>query len=268
MARKHGKQHPPRRRETLRCERDTLWIYGRHPVEAALANDQRHIARLVATNDALKGIERLIRQHRPELEVGVVKRSELDRLVGRNSVHQGLALQVVPLPDLGLAEAVAGANIVAVLDQISDPHNVGAILRSAFVFGVEAIIVQDRHAPGSTGTLAKSASGALEWVPIVQVTNLSRALDELKSLCFWLAGLDGQAEQIMGQFTLQFPTALVLGAEGHGLRRLTREACDSLVAIPAANQTLSLNVSNAAAIAFYEACRLAPAEHQDKAAGG
>ena len=233
----------------------SLWLYGRHAVAAALANPARRSLRLLATRDAAHDAEALARTRPGAPAPETADRRDIERLVGPGAVHQGLALEVLALPDPELDGAVAGGDLVVVLDQVSDPQNVGAILRSAAAFGAAAVVLQDRHSPQATGALAKAASGALEWVPLVRVPNLARALDRLKELGYWIAGLDGAAEEALGSAPLQAPAALVLGAEGAGLRRLSREACDRLLRIPSGRPELSLNVSNAAAVALYEARR-------------
>lgn len=257
MSRKHTDRSkhqgkPPRARPG---QGGQTWIYGRHAVTAVLANQKRQILRLIATQEMTAEVERMEAQRKLPLVIEKMERAAIDRLLEFGAVHQGVAVQVATLPDLALDEAVSGAEIVVVLDQVVDPHNVGAILRSCAAFGVAALIIQDRHSPAEAGSLAKAASGALEWVPIARVTNISRALAQLKTLGFWIAGLDGEADKTLGQFPLESPLALVMGAEGDGLRRLTREACDHLLAIPSARADLSLNVSNATAVALYEARR-------------
>ena len=259
MTRKHHRSQERRRPQRDGDDAATaepVWLHGMHAVAAALANPQRHCLRLVATTEAAPEVERLVRAGEVRLGVEIRDRREIDRLAGQGAVHQGVALEVLPLEEPDLEEAVAGADLLVVLDQVVDPHNVGAVLRSAAAFGAAAVIVQDRHSPQATGTLAKAASGALEWVPLVRVGNLARGLDRLKQLGFWLVGLDGEAPDILGAAPLPAPLALVLGAEGSGLRRLSREACDHLVRIPGARPGLSLNVSNATAVALYEARRL------------
>ncbi len=231
------------------------WIYGRHPVGAAVRNSKRQILRLVATPEMAEEVAQIEQERDLPLVIEKMDRSAIDRLLEPSAVHQGVAAQVAPLPDPDMDDTVQGVDLVVVLDQVVDPHNVGAILRSCAAFGVATVIVQDRHSPAETGALAKSASGALEWVPMVRVTNIVRALEQLKDLGFWIAGLAGEATQPLGQFPLQAPLALVMGAEDDGLRRLTREACDHLVSIPSARADLSLNVSNAAAVALYETRR-------------
>lgn len=225
-----------------------LWFHGRHPVEAALANPDREVLRLLA----LPGAADALAQDR--LPVEVVDRKALESLLPPDAVHQGLALKTRPLfqPDLEEVARQPGPGVIAMLDQVSDPHNVGAILRSAAAFGLRAVIVQDRHSPEESGTLAKSASGALERMPLVRVANLSQALDTLKEHGFWSAGLDAQADLSLKESGLPERRVVVLGSEGAGLRRLVRDHCDMLVKVPMSGAVESLNVSNAAAISFYE----------------
>lgn len=241
-----------------------IWIYGRHAALAALANPDRAIRRIVVTD----GYQADLAGHlsssgarrdglpRPE----IMDRRSMDGLLPRDAVHQGIAVLTTPLPDLTVADIAKAAegvekSVVLVLDQASDPHNIGAVLRSAAAFGAAAVIMQDRHAPEATGAVAKAASGALESVPLVHATNLSRALDELKQAGFWCLGLDGDAQTTITEADLSGRVALVLGAEGAGLRRLVKEHCDVLVRIPIARAMESLNLSNAAAVALYEAAR-------------
>ena len=196
---------------------------------------------------------------RPQPEI--VQRERLDRLVGAGTVHQGVVLEADPLPqtdleDIGRAAAIRDSAAIIVLDQVTDPHNIGAILRSAAAFGALAMIVTDRHTPEITGTLAKSASGAVEHVPIVRVRNLAQALLRLKELGFRAIGLAEEAEIILSAaIERTAKTAIVLGAEGPGLRRLTRDTCDTLVRLPTDGPIASLNVSAAAAVALYETVR-------------
>ncbi len=234
----------------------SFWLYGTHAVIAALANPERRFRRLVATAEAAKGLVDL----RLAVPVETVERVEIDRLLLPGSVHQGLAALVEPLAALGIEDvgrmgAAQEACVVVVLDQVTDPHNVGAILRSAAAFGALAVVVPDRHAPEETGALAKAASGALERMPLVRVTNVVRALDELKQAGFWAAGLAADAPKTLAEAKLTGRIVLALGAEGEGLRRLTREHCDHLVRLPMTGEMESLNVSNAAAVALYELAR-------------
>ena len=242
-----------------------LWLYGIHPVLAALANPRRRALRVLMTADAEASLgarlEVLGQSHPGGLPAPeIVGRDILDRSLPRGAVHQGVAAQVQGLDDTDIedicraTEGLDNARVV-VLDQVTDPHNVGAVIRSAAGFGVAAVVVPERNSPGDGGVLAKSASGALERVPLVRVVNLARALSRLKQAGFWCVGLDGDAQTPINEADLSGRVALVLGAEGEGLRRLTREHCDLMVRIPLNKGVESLNVSNAAAIALYELVR-------------
>jgi 23S rRNA (guanosine2251-2'-O)-methyltransferase len=229
-----------------------LWLYGRHAVEAALANPRRSCHRLLATADSLAGLDTVA--HRPGLEVLIVEREELDRRLGLGAVHQGLALSTAPLPRLELKRTASpepGRNLVLVLDQVTDPHNVGAILRSAAAFDVRAVVLPARGSAELGGTVAKAASGALDLVPVVEVVNLARALDQLAELGYWRLALDAAAEATIDAAPEVDNLALVLGAEGSGLRRLVREHCDLACRLPIAPAMASLNVSVACGIALY-----------------
>lgn len=236
------------------------WIYGTHSVLAALANPERDCYRLMLTQEAAAALaERIavIRARRKGLpQSEIVPRETLTSRLGADAVHQGIALLAGPPPERDIGDICRAAGMrekaaVVVLDQVEDPRNAGAILRSAAAFGALAVVVTDRHAPQMTAVLAKAASGALESMPLVRVTNLVRALDELKGAGFWAVGFDAEAEKTLDQAEMAPKTALVLGAEGKGLRRLTRESCDLLLRIPMAQAGASLNVSNAAAVALY-----------------
>jgi 23S rRNA (guanosine2251-2'-O)-methyltransferase len=224
-----------------------------HAVEAALANPRRRLGRAVLTPRATETLgTRLLAKVRVE----TADPAAIDRLLPPGAVHQGAALETWPLKsrDLDdiLAEPHEGRRIVLVLDQLSDPHNVGAILRTAAAFGVTAVIVQDRHAPPQSGALAKAASGALDIIPYVEVVNIARTLDELAERGFWRIALVGDGEQSLAEAAPQGDVALVLGSEGSGIRRLVREHCEAGAFIPISKMMESLNVSNAAAIALYE----------------
>ena len=230
------------------------WIYGKHAVEAALDNPQRRSDRLVATAEAANRL----RSDFPSLKPKILKRAELDALLPEQAVHQGIALLTSPLQATAIEDLLTGLGtqaIVVVLDQVTDPQNVGAILRSAAAFKGIGVVVQDRGTPPSVGALTKAASGALDILPLVRVTNLVRALDQLKNAGFWRIGFDGDAVQTLEDVPLNGRVALVLGGEGRGLRRLTRKACDHLVRIAAPGKLKTLNVSNAAAVALYEVVR-------------
>jgi 23S rRNA (guanosine2251-2'-O)-methyltransferase len=241
-----------------------VWLYGIHPVLAALANPKRRAYRVIVSSEAEGTLAPRIvtisqgRSGLPQTEI--LPREALERLLPRGAVHQGIAAQLDALeePDIeDILRATDGADsaCVVVLDQVTDPHNVGAIIRSAAAFGTAAVIMPERNSPPSTGTLAKAASGAIERVPLVRVVNLSRALDRLKQAGFWCIGLDASATTALHEADLSGKVAVVLGAEGEGLRRLTREHCDLMVRIPIGRAVESLNVSNAAAIALYELAR-------------
>ena len=232
-----------------------LWLHGRHAVEAALANPRRSCHRLLATRDALARFERP--PERPGLEIATVPRERIERELGSEAVHQGLALLVAPLAPVDLATIAdpAGPRLLVALDQVSDPRNVGAILRSAAAFGAAAVIVPQHGSPPETGVLAKAAAGALELVPLARVTNLARALEELKGLGYWSVGLAARAERSLDDLPALERLVLVLGAEGKGMRRLVGERCDLLVRIPLAAGVESLNVAVAAGIALHALAR-------------
>lgn len=234
-------------------KKGTYFIYGRHAVLAALKNPERSAIRLLIAGKADQEITKSGSEKKLALETLGPK--DLERLLPGDAVSQGLALEVEPLRD-GFIEDLKPTegqkNLVLALDQVTDPHNVGAIFRSAAAFGVKAILTQDRHAPEESGVLAKAASGALDLMPWVRVTNLARALDDLFDQGYWRAGLEGSAEKTIGDVDLGDNLVLIIGAEGKGLRPLTQEKCDILAKIPIAGKMESLNVSNAAAVALYE----------------
>lgn len=232
-------------------QRSSGWIYGLHAVSAALNNPRRNVRRLIATAEAADRLRRDCPRVQPE----IVDRRDIDQIVGPGAVHQGVGLLADPLEQPALEELIAGASesaLVVLLDQVTDPHNIGAVLRSAAAFGAAAVAQTERGAPGTTGIVAKSASGALEAIPLVTVTNLARTLEKLRQADFWIIGLDGEAKRTLAEAAPSGRIALVLGAEGKGLRRLTREHCDLLVCLPTRPPIASLNVSNAAAVALYE----------------
>ena len=227
-------------------------LWGRHAVEAALLNPERQHRKLWATRE---GVASLDGELPDDFPVEYAQPADLARLVARDAPHQGLVLECEPLPDVWLDDVMAGEadRPLIVLDQVTDPHNVGAIMRSALAFNAAAIITQDRHAPVESGTLAKSASGALEKLPWVRVVNLSRALEEMAEAGYWRIGLAGDAESDLASALPAGPVALVLGAEGEGMRQNIRQHCDALARLPISNAMESLNVSNAAAVALYAA---------------
>lgn len=227
-------------------------LWGRHPVEAALKNPARQHRKLWATREGIDSLDGELPEGFP---VEYAEVTDLARLVAKDAPHQGLVLECEPLEDVFLDSVATGdpARPVVVLDQVTDPHNVGAILRSAAAFGAACIVTQDRHAPPEGGVLAKSASGALETVPWVRVVNLARALDELAELGYWRIGLTGEAESTLAEAMPAGAVVLVLGAEGEGMRHNIEQHCDALAKLPITSAIESLNVSNAAAIALYAA---------------
>lgn len=231
---------------------DVAILYGWHSVTEALRNPRRRFRRLMATENAAK---RLTEESVPlKIQPEIVRPGEIDRLLEPDAVHQGLFAECDPLPSPSLAK-VAESELLLVLDQITDPHNVGAIVRSAAAMKVDAIITTARHSPAATGVLAKSASGGLEHVPFCFVPNLARALDELKNHGVQVVGLDSEGPADLADTTLRAPVALVLGAEGKGLRQLTRQTCDVLARIDLPGAIVSLNVSNAAVLALHMVSR-------------
>lgn len=237
---------------------ETVWLFGLHAVRDALENPARKRLRLVVTRNALAKLEDAIAASGMEPEISDPRKFAAP--IDAGSVHQGAALEVKPLnwgslEDLALGDGPMPPRIV-MLDRVTDPHNVGAILRSAEVFGARAVVAVQRHSAPETGALAKTASGALERQPYLRIRNLADGMEQLKRLGYIIVGLDGEAEQTIGQALegkLDRPVALVLGAEGPGLRERSRDTCDHLVRIAAAGGFGSLNVSNAAAVALYSA---------------
>ena len=228
-------------------------FWGRHAVAAALDNPERRVLKAWATREAAAFM------NFPEsVAVTLAEAPDLARLVPSDAPHQGVVIEAEPLEDVWLSDILAEADetaVILLLDQVTDPHNVGAILRSAAAFGAIAIVTQDRHSPTEGGALAKAASGALERVPWVRVVNLARALDELAEAGFWRIGLAGEAEMDLADALGPKRVALVLGAEGPGMRSNVRDHCDALARLPIRDSIESLNVSNAAAVALYAAGR-------------
>ena len=237
--------------------KETVWLFGLHAVRDALLNPKREKLKLIVTKNALDKLEDAVAAAgiTPEL----VDSRKFNAPIDPASVHQGAALEVKPLNWGRLDEVAisgAGAPLVVLLDRVTDPHNVGAVLRSAEVFGARAVIAPRHHSAPETGALAKTASGALERQPYLRVTNLADAMQELRDMGFLLIGLDGEADHQLAEAVASAgtrPIALVMGAEGPGLREKTKETCDIIAAIPASGGFGSLNVSNAAAVALYAA---------------
>jgi 23S rRNA (guanosine2251-2'-O)-methyltransferase len=246
-----SRQAPLVERAGDRREAKVSRIYGFHSVAAALASPRRELIRLYATAAAAERLSVAIAAR--GLETRIMSLEEISARAPREAVHQGLLLEARPLAPIDVAE-LPPSGLVLVLDQITDPHNVGAILRTAAAFAVDALVTTERHSPEFSGTLAKSASGGLEHVPICSVTNLARALGEMGDMGYSRIGFDSDAPIRLSDETPSRPLALVLGAEGRGLRRLTRERCDLLVRLDLPGPIKSLNVSNACAIALALVC--------------
>jgi 23S rRNA (guanosine2251-2'-O)-methyltransferase len=226
-------------------------FWGRHAVAAALDNPRRKVLRAWTTREAADAM-----QFPKDVPVTLAEAPDLGRLVPSDAPHQGVVIEVEPLEEVWLDDLLVAAPepaLLLVLDQVTDPHNVGAIIRSAAAFGVVGLVTQDRHSPPEGGVIAKAASGALERVAWARVVNLARALDDIASAGFWRIGLTGDADSDLKDALGPARVALVLGAEGPGLRHNTREHCDALARLPIGDAVESLNVSNAAAVALYAA---------------
>jgi 23S rRNA (guanosine2251-2'-O)-methyltransferase len=246
-------RHRDHRPET---PRGAIWLYGLHAVAAALGNPARRLRHLMLTEEAQ---QTLVQRQPPPWPVPPeqVERGRLDHLLGRDIAHQGVALLADPLATPSLQQVLERAGPLIVLDQVTDPRNIGAILRSAAAFGVAAVITQDRNAPEETGSLAKAASGALETIPLLRAVNIARTLIALKAAGIWTVGLDTGGAPLSGPSLGERRVGLVLGAEGEGLRRLTRETCDEIAGLRMPGKMESLNVSAAATVALYELTRRA-----------
>jgi 23S rRNA (guanosine2251-2'-O)-methyltransferase len=229
-----------------------LRLFGLHAAEAALANPRRKVVRVLATENAAQKLASLLAKRGLNAETASPK--DLDRLLGADTVHQGVVLDAEPLSPLALEDVDAGGLLLE-HDQVTDPHNVGAALRSAAAFGASGLVMTERHSPPLSGALAKAASGALDLVPVILVKNLAQSLAELGNRGFLRVGLAEEASMPLENAHLTRPLALVVGAEGKGLRHLTREHCDLICRISTASRFASLNVSNAAAIALHWANR-------------
>ncbi len=245
---------PPAASRAPAAPRGSVWLHGLHPVAAALANPNRRLKRLLLTEDAEAALAARL-PHPWPVPVERVDRAKLDHLLGRDTVHQGAGLLADLLAPSALSAVLERPGPVLVLDQVTDPRNIGAVLRSAAAFGAAAVIMQDRNAPEETGVLAKAASGALETMPLLRAVNLARTLAALKAAGLWVIGLDAGGAPLRGAPLAERRVALVLGAEGAGLRRLTRDTCDEVAGLAMPGAMESLNVSAAATVALYELTR-------------
>lgn len=229
-----------------------LILYGRHAVEAALKNPTRQVQKLILTAESVAEFRRKY----PHLNILVADKKEIDKLLP-GAVHQGLALYCKPLETISLENICAGVvgkskATILVLDQVTDPQNIGAIVRSCVAFGAAGLVLQDKNAPLESGAMVKAAAGAFELVPIARVSNLSRALEVLKKHGFWVVGMDAYAKSCPDTLDKNGKWAVVMGSEGNGMRRLVEENCDVAVRLPISEKVESLNVSIAAAIMLYE----------------
>ncbi|HBM91389.1 MAG TPA: 23S rRNA (guanosine(2251)-2'-O)-methyltransferase RlmB [Rhodospirillaceae bacterium] len=261
-AKPNPKREPkPQKQKAPRLEGTVLW--GLHAVAEAWLNPNRKCLSLRVSDGGLTALQDTLQKaeslglSRPEYQI--TDRAEIDTFLPRGTVHQGILLETKTLPPVTLDDLLGQEetpSLVVLLDQVTDPHNVGAVLRSAAALGADAVIVTERKAPQTTGILAKTACGAVEHIPLIPVVNLTRAIKALQGESFWCIGLAEEGKSDLASCTLSSgKIALVLGAEGDGLRRLTREHCDELVHLPTQGPIGSLNVSNAAAVALYEVKR-------------
>ena len=238
--------------------KNSLILYGRHPVFAAIANSDRQINKIVATADNIEDLKKVcIKNGRSVNIINVLERKEIDKMLPSDAVHQGIVaycnkLEGWTLEDVCSASADKENCHVLILDQVTDPQNVGAIIRSAVAFDTLALIMQDKNSPEENGAMAKASAGMIEHLPIVRVTNLSRAIEKLKDAGFWVVGMDGYAQITIDKMDKNGKIAVVMGSEGKGMRRLVEENCDTTVKLPISPLTESLNVATACAIALYE----------------
>ena len=233
-------------------------LYGRHPVMAVLNNPRRRISKILCTKDNFDEIKAVCQQNKINTGIiNTVDKKDIDRGLPRDAVHQGFAVYCSELEDYSLEDICILADQksrchVLILDQVTDPQNIGAIIRSCVAFDTLALILQDKNSPAETGTMAKASAGTIEHLPICRVTNLSRAIQQLKDAGFWTIGMDGYAETYIDEVNKSGKTAIIMGSEGKGMRRLVEESCDMTVKLPISEKVESLNVSTAAAIALYE----------------
>lgn len=229
------------------------WLYGTHACLAALSNPSRHIQKIMVTKGAAPLLQKINNPSLPDAHL--VDRPQLDAALPPDSVHQGIAVLASPLPAADITQITRQdkpRSTVIILDQANDPRNIGSVMRSAAAFGADGVIVPDRSTPEISGAMAKAAAGALETVPFIRITNLARTLRSLKEAGYWCVGLDGQADKTLAETDLAGKTAIVMGAEGSGLRQLTAENCDFLAKIPISARMESLNLSIATSIVLYE----------------
>lgn len=233
--------------------KNQVTIYGKHAVLAAIANPNRQIIKVMATKESLPELKGKIAENK----IAVVDRREIDKILPRDIPHQGLLVVATQLQSYALEEICDMAEEkqnchLLILDQVTDPQNIGAIIRTSVAFGCLAIILQDKNSPQESGALLKAAAGTYEQLPICRVTNLSRSIDQLKRSGFWIVGMDGYAKTNVDEMEKSGKLAVIMGSEGKGMRRLVEESCDVTIRLPIAPTVESLNVSTAAAIVLYE----------------
>lgn len=231
----------------------TYWVYGIHSVETALNNPCRDVTRVCVVHDMFNRIAPLARSHNIS-NIEIVDKHFFTSTFGHGATHQGCAVMVRDMQDVGIEDVIVHESSapIVILDQITDPHNIGAILRSAAVFGARAVVVQDAGAPKLTSTIAKVASGALEFVPFIRVTNISRTIKLLKDNMFWCVGLSEYGDKLLSEIDLKGKYAFIIGSEGSGMRRLTKESCDILARLPSTEQFSTLNAAQACTVTLYE----------------
>lgn len=233
--------------------KNNLILYGRHAVLAAIKNPNRKISKLLCTKENFEEIKKV----NPQINIQIVDRKEIDKLLPTDSVHQGFAAFCYELPAVSIEDLINTSNKlenchVLILDQVTDPQNIGAIIRSAVAFNTLALIIQDKNSPQETGSMAKASAGMIEHLPIIRVTNLSRAIKQLKDAGFWTIGMDGYAKTTISELKKGGKNAIIMGSEGKGMRRLVEENCDITIRLPMNEKVESLNVATAAAIVLYE----------------
>ena len=237
---------------------NTCIFYGRHPVISAIANPQRNISTIFCTKENTAEIKNECAKARRDTNIiKTIDKKEIEQMLPKDSVHQGFAAQVKPLPDYSIEEICDLAQSqdschILILDQVTDPQNIGAIIRSCVAFNTLALIVQDKNSPTENGSMAKASAGMIEHLPICRVTNLSRAIEQLKQAGFWTIGMDGYATTTINELKKGGKNAIIMGSEGKGMRRLVEESCDITVRLPISEKVESLNVSTATAIVLYE----------------
>lgn len=242
--------------------RSNLMFYGRHAVIAAIKNSNRVITKILVTKENFDDIKNIIQKTDRSLGIiNTVDRKEIERILPQDAVHQGFLAYVKELNNIDIEDIIAMADekehcTVLILDQVTDPQNIGAIIRTCVAFDALAMIVQDKNSPPETGAMAKASVGAIETLPICRVTNLSRAIQQLKNANFWAIGMDGNAKTTIDKISKAGKNIVVMGNEGKGMRRLVEENCDIIVKLPISNKVESLNVSTAAAIALYEMAKI------------